>query len=228
MDTNKLRELAGTINGWLSPGEGELLYNLARKCQGLGAVVEIGSWMGKSTVWLASGCKAGQQLPLFAVDPHAGALEHHMTGVINTLDKFNENLRKAGVEDLVTPIVKTSGEAAKTFSQPIELLFIDGSHEYDSATRDCELWLPKVVPGGTVAIHDTTTYDGPRKAVTENMLTSDQFRASDNVESITFATKVERNSLADRLRNRYTRLSIDTKFWGRQVARYLWSARSRT
>ena len=87
-------------------------------------------------------------------------------------------IRKAGVEDIVTPIVKTSEEAAKTLIDPIEFLFIDGAHEYEFARLDCELWLPKVVPGGMVAMHDTTTFPGPNRAVKEQILAFSCCRAA--------------------------------------------------
>jgi predicted O-methyltransferase YrrM len=221
MDIHELRDFTSKMQGWLSPGEGELLYKLAGKCTGDGVIVEIGSWLGKSTVWIGAASKTGQKRPVFAIDPHITTVEHKWTGVTDSFAQFEENIRNAGLEDIVKPIVKTSEEAAQSFNEPIEFLFIDGSHKYELAKLDCELWLPKVVPGGMVAMHDTTTYPGPNQAVGENVLTSNQFRAAGNRESITYADKVATNSFADRLRNRCIRWLINIKFAGRKFARRL-------
>src|SRR5574337_1383187 len=88
----ELRELARGIEGWLGDREGEVLYDLARKCTGRGAIVEIGSWKGKSTIWLAKGSKAGNGVKVYAVDTHTGSSEHRQdAGGVWTFDAFKRN-----------------------------------------------------------------------------------------------------------------------------------------
>jgi MMP 1-O-methyltransferase len=194
-ELGRLRELIADIPGWLTDEEGETLYELAKHCTGRGVIVEIGSWKGKSTTCLGLGSRAGKGVRIFAVDPHADY----------RFGEFKENMERAGIIDLVTPVPSTSQAKANDFHEPIELLFIDGSHEYEDVKADFDQWVPKVVEGGTVAVHDTTLWQGPKRVVEDNIYRSRQFKHVRFVfGSTTVATKVRRNTAADRLRARYS------------------------
>ena len=194
-EISRLRELIADIPGWLTDEEGEALYELAKHCTGRGVIVEIGSWKGKSTTCLGLGSRAGKGVPIFAVDPHADY----------RFGEFKENMERAGIADLVTPVPSTSQAKANDFHEPIELLFIDGSHEYDDVKADFDQWVPKVIEGGTVAVHDTTLWEGPKRVVEDNIYRSTRFKDVRFVfGSTTVATKVQRNTAADRLRARYS------------------------
>jgi len=193
---------ADSAEGWLLDAEGPLLYSLALNCKGRGAVVEIGSWKGKSTIYLGKGSKAGHSVTIYAVDPHTGGYEHKLFGGRATFEEFSSNIINAGVADIITPIVATSEEAANNFARPCELIFIDGSHEYTLVRIDFELWFPKLVDGGIIAFHDTLGWEGPRKVVTEFLFKSMNFKNIGFVQSIVFGEKVGQNSRIDRLRNR--------------------------
>lgn len=204
MEKAEIRALVEGIDGWLPDFEGELLYDLARGCKGRGAIVEIGSWKGKSTIWLAKGSKAGNGVKVYAVDPHTGSSEHRQdAGRVWTFDEFKRNMRAAGVEDLVVPILKESVEAAQAVSEPVELIFIDGAHEYELVKLDFLAWFPKVLDGGVMAFHDTIGWEGPKRVVKELVYKSESFRRVGLVGSITFAEKTRCASLTDRLRSRY-------------------------
>lgn len=199
----RVKPLIADIPGWLTDEEGEALYELARGCTGSGVIVEIGSWKGKSTVCLGLGSQAGKSVPIYAVDPHADY----------RFGDFKTNIERAGIAELVHPIASLSQAAADGFEQPIELLFVDGSHEYELVLEDFEKWVPKVVDGGSVAFHDTTWTEGPRKVVGHGIYRSRRFKdARFVVGSTTVARKVASNSLADRARNRYV-LGLKTAFW---------------
>jgi predicted O-methyltransferase YrrM len=199
----RVKPLIADVPGWLTDEEGEALYDLARACSGRGVIVEIGSWKGKSTICLGLGSRAGASLPVYAVDPHADY----------RFGDFKTNVERAGIADLVRPIASFSQPAAADFDEPIELLFVDGSHEYDLVLEDFEKWVPKVVEDGWVAFHDTTWTAGPRKVVGDAIYRSRRFKdARFVVGSTTVARKVERNTLPDRMRNRYV-LSVKTAFW---------------
>jgi MMP 1-O-methyltransferase len=206
---------ADSVEGWLLDAEGPLLYSLALNCVGRGAVVEIGSWKGKSTIYLGKGSKAGNNVTIYTVDPHTEGYEHKLFGEVATFEEFNSNIINAGVADIVTPIVKTSVEAASDFARPCELIFIDGSHEYQFVRTDFELWFPKLVDGGIMAFHDTLGWEGPRKVVTELVFKSMNFKNVGFVQSIVFGEKVAENSRADRLRNRCVLLlhKLRTLLW---------------
>jgi MMP 1-O-methyltransferase len=192
------------IGGWLTPKEGRLLYELARRCSGRGVIVEIGSWKGKSTIWLASGSRRGAGVPVYAIDPHTAESDNLATqSPVPTFEEFSRNVRRAGVDDLVVPRVMTSAAAARDFTEPVELIFIDGAHDYASVALDFELWFPKVIDGGTLAFHDTVAWEGPRRLVAERVFRGRWARHARCVDSTTVARKVAENSVVDRLRNRY-------------------------
>ena len=199
----RVKPLIADVPGWLTDEEGEALYDLARACTGKGVIVEIGSWKGKSTICLGLGSRAGVSVPVYAIDPHADY----------RFGDFKTNVERAGITDLVRPIASLSQPAADDFEEPIELLFVDGSHEYDLVLEDFEKWVPKVVENGWVAFHDTTWTAGPRKVVGEAIYRSKRFKdLRFVVGSTTVARKVQRNSFADRVRNRYV-LGVKTAFW---------------
>jgi MMP 1-O-methyltransferase len=199
----RVKPLIADIPGWLTDEEGEALYELARRCRGAGVIVEIGSWKGKSTVCLGLGSQAGNSVPVYAIDPHADY----------RFGDFKTNVERAGIAELVHPIASLSQTAADGFDQPIELLFVDGSHEYDLVLEDFEKWVPKVIDGGWVAFHDTTWTKGPRKVVGAAIYRSRRFKdVRFVVGSTTVARKIEHNSALDRARNRYV-LGVKTAFW---------------
>jgi MMP 1-O-methyltransferase len=201
--TVHVKPLIAEVPGWLTDEEAEALYDLALACTGKGVIVEIGSWKGKSTICLGRGSLAGAGVPVYAIDPHADY----------RFGDFKANLDRAGITDLVRPIASLSQPAAQDFHEPIELLFVDGSHEYDLVLEDFEKWVPKVVEGGWVAFHDTTWTAGPRKVVGQAIYRSNRFKdARFIVGSTTVARKVEENSLTDRARNHYV-LGVKTAFW---------------
>ena len=112
---------------------------------------------------------------------------------------------KAGIAELVTPIRSRSQDAWQEFDEPIELLFIDGAHQYDLVKDDFDHWVPKVVDGGVVAMHDTTWFEGPRRVADEMVFKSRQFKNARFVFSSTsLGTKVPENTAVDRARNRYS------------------------
>jgi len=191
------------IDGWLTEKEGNLLHKLAKNSRG--AIVEIGSWKGKSTIELAKGSKAGNNAKIYAIDPHTGSqMQKQRFGKIWTFDEFKKNIKNAGVDDVIVPLVKTSKEAARNFDKPVQLIFIDGDHDYEMVKLDFDLWYPKVSEGGIMALHDTVGWSGPQKVAEESLYKSRNFRNVRFVDSITYAEKVSENSAIDRLGNRFS------------------------
>jgi len=190
-----------SVKGWLTLREGALLYRLAGKCPARLAIVEIGSWQGKSAIYLSNGSQFGDKAHIFAVDPHTGP--EQAVKDIWTYDIFMKNVTGGGIMGLVTPIVKFSEEASKDFNKPVGLIFIDGDHSYEAVKIDFEKWHPKVVDGGVIAFHDSIKYEGPRKLLAEIIPGSLNFKNAGVVDSIFFVTKTVRNNTWDRLRNRY-------------------------
>ncbi len=196
-------KLASKAQGYLSLAEGRLLHRLAKECNAVGEIVEIGSWKGRSTIWIAFGSRQGSGKKVYAIDPHTGS-EGMPKG--NSFKEFKANISKAGVSSLVKPIVKTSEQAASGFREKAAFVFIDGNHDYGFARQDFDLWFPKVSENGVMAFHDTNLVEGPKRVVNESVFPSRFFRRIGFADSITFAEKVSQNSFWDRLRNRYVQV----------------------
>jgi len=151
------------IKGWVHAADGYLLYRLARDADGTGAIVEIGSWMGLSTAWLAAGSKAAGREPVHAVDVFDGGAMLQDQAVVKdegtTYHHFVEHLEAEGLFDHVRPVVAESAAAARAWAGgAIRLLFIDGDHRYESVKQDFELWSPHVAIGGYVVFDDATEH----------------------------------------------------------------------
>jgi predicted O-methyltransferase YrrM len=207
------------IEGWLHPSEGKLLFRLAQQCKGRGAIVEIGSWKGKSTICLAHGSRSGGGAKVHAIDPHTGSPEHsRMYGEVWTFDEFRKNIADAGLADLVEPHVDFSTSVAQYFTEPVEVIFIDGLHEYEGVKADFDAWFPKVIEGGTIAFHDTTCWPGVLRLVTESVFKSNQFRGVRFTKSIVYGEKVAQNTAAERAANRLRLCLFRFHAWTDRVA----------
>jgi predicted O-methyltransferase YrrM len=129
-------------------------------------VLEIGSYCGKSTIYLAAAARGAGQLVL-TVDHHRGSEEHQpgweyhdpglvdpRTGRLDTLPALRATLAAAGLEDHVVVVVGRSADVARIWRTPLGLVFIDGGHTEQAAVTDYQGWAPWVAPGGVLAIHD--------------------------------------------------------------------------
>ena len=198
MDAAAARQQAGlaaaAIDGWLSAAQGGALFDYASRCSGRGAIVEIGSWKGRSTVWLAYGARiAGQRV--IAVDPHVNSREDPEA---RTFEEFSENLRRARVDDVVTPVVMSSEAATAVVPGGVELLFIDGDHSNEGSERDASAWLGRIIDGGVLLMHDvvTASYTGPRRVFRRRVCWNDRFDSIGRIGSMGVARKVSRRSTA--------------------------------
>ncbi|HSX52517.1 MAG TPA: class I SAM-dependent methyltransferase [Cellvibrio sp.] len=155
-----------SVKGFLDPQEGAALYEHALAVAALGPCLEIGSYCGKSTVYLGSACKKADTV-LFAVDHHRGSEEHQLGeeyhdpalydsrfGKMDSFREFRHTLARAKLEDCVVPVVAPSQLAARCWSMPLSFVFIDGGHSMAAALADYRCWAPHVVRGGWLAIHD--------------------------------------------------------------------------
>ena len=200
LDIDSVSRIAASVEGWLSDAQGRALFEAASRSTGRGVIVEIGSWKGRSTVWLAHGARrAGQRV--HAVDPHVDSREDPHA---RTLDAFRASLLRAGVEGVVEAMVMTSAQASATLHDPVELLFVDGDHSVDGAHADAELWLPRVLPGGTVMFHDVATsgYRGPRRAFQRFVCRDSAFHRVRRVGSMAIAERTSRRTPSQALQAR--------------------------
>ena len=147
------------VKGFLEKQEAESLYQFAKKYSSLGPCLEIGSYCGKSAIYLGAAVKENNQI-LYSIDHHKGSEEQQPgeeffdpdlldeTGKgINTLPFFLETLDKSGLRDNVVPIVSTSVEANEVWSEPLAMVFIDGGHSDQAANDDYDVWHPHIIQG---------------------------------------------------------------------------------
>jgi hypothetical protein len=184
------RELAAAlagVEGWLGNREAWALHEAARTAPGATPVaVEIGSWKGRSTIALALGFRARGSGTVIAVDPHDGP--RHRARGLDTFGPFLANVEAAGVAGHVRPIRATSAEARPAVTEPIDVLFVDGSHAYEDVLADIDLWSGALRRGATVAFHDAYEYPGVRRALRERVLRRGPFRRPRLVELTLFVT----------------------------------------
>ena len=155
-----------SIKGFLELNEGIALYDEVKRVSKNNFCVEIGSYCGKSTCFIGQACKENKS-KLITIDHHKGSEEQQLgelyfdaevydekLGRVNTLPLLEKNLAKFDLEDIVKPLVMDSISASKIVENNADLIFIDGSHTFESAESDYELWKNKIKKGGTLAIHD--------------------------------------------------------------------------
>jgi predicted O-methyltransferase YrrM len=148
--------------------EGLALYRVgvAAAATGLGPLVEVGTYCGKSAVYLGAAARQGGTV-LVSVDHHRGSeenqagWEHHdrslvdpRSGRMDTLPWARRAVEDADLEGAVVLVVGESTTVADLWSTGLALLFIDGGHAESVAWADYHAWTPKVAPGGYLAIHD--------------------------------------------------------------------------
>lgn len=156
----------GSVKGFLDPREGACLYHQALELPGQVPCLEIGSYCGKSTLYLGTACRERGAV-LFAVDHHRGSEEHQpgeayhdpdlaLPGAegVDSFGTFRDTLVRADLESTVVPVVAPSAVAAKAWATPLGLVFIDGGHSMEAALTDYRCWAPRLMTGGILAIHD--------------------------------------------------------------------------
>jgi MMP 1-O-methyltransferase len=167
----ELRKAAEAATGFMPAEEGLALCDTAQAYAAVGPVLEVGSYCGKSAIYLAAGVREARTRGILqqvvTVDHHRGSEEHQpgweyhdatlvdpLTGRIDTLPRLRATLAAAGVEDDVVAIVGRSADVARLWRTPLGMLFIDGGHTDIAAQWDYEGWAPWVAIGGALAIHD--------------------------------------------------------------------------
>ena len=165
MDPELLKH-ALAARGFMPPDEGTALYEAAMTVSADGPFLEVGSYCGKSAVYLGAAARLAGRV-LFALDHHRGSeenqlgWEHHEPDLvdpdinkIDTLGTFRRTIHDAGLEPTVVALVGDSATVGAVWTTPLALLFIDGGHGHEPAHRDYETWVPHVAIGGTLLIHD--------------------------------------------------------------------------
>ena len=168
----RLLEVARAAKGFMPDDEGLALNAAGRDAASVGPLLEVGSYCGKSAVYLGAAARAACAV-LFSVDHHRGSeenqagWEHHdpelvdpATGRMDTLPFFRRTIQRAGLEDVVVAVVGDSPAIAAHWRTPLGLVFVDGGHALDVVLADYEAWSPHVAAGGMLVFHDV--FEDPR------------------------------------------------------------------
>ncbi|MFC1798841.1 class I SAM-dependent methyltransferase [Thermodesulfobacteriota bacterium] len=167
------QKLIDSIKGFLDPQEGRCLYDMACAASRMGPCLEIGSYCGKSTLYLGTACKTHHAI-LYSIDHHRGS-EEQQPGEeyfdpdlydaacqrVDTFNSFRNTLEAAALEDTVVPMVCRSDVAARQWSTPLSLVFIDGGHTQDAVSTDYRCWSRHILQNGYLLIHDI--FEDPAK-----------------------------------------------------------------
>ena len=164
MDIHK--NIIQNIKGYLEENEGKALYEYALAVSRSGPCLEIGSYCGKSAVYLGTACRENGNV-LFCIDHHRGSEEQQPgetyfdpavfdchTFCIDTFPYFRRTLAMAGLENTVVPLVCRSKLAARAWKTPLGLVFIDGGHSCQAVKTDYDIWHQHILPDGYLLIHD--------------------------------------------------------------------------
>lgn len=205
-----LRQVAEEAKGFMPPDEGLALYETAYAAAAQGPVLEVGTYCGKSAVYLGAAAQAvGGRV--VTIDHHRGSEENQAgwewhdasvvdpaTGRMDTLPHFRRTIERAGLEETVVAVVGRSAGVAALWSTPLAMLFIDGGHSEDEAQTDYGAWSPHVMVGGVLAIHDVfpDPADGgqPPYHVYLRALDSGDFRAVRRVGSLRVLERIAADS----------------------------------
>ena len=190
-------EMLNSVEGHTTRRQCAVLFYFAYTQPGPGRIVEIGSFKGQSTGWLAYALKLqGQKSKVVAIDPHENTEDIEVVPQYeekSSYEAFLDNMNRLEVMPWIEPIRATSVEAVESWDQPIGVLFVDGSHRYEDVLEDLRLWEPWVSAGGTIILHDTkpgNKFPGVRRAMNEYLVSSERFKESLQLLNMTVFEKV--------------------------------------
>lgn len=148
-------------DGMMPPRQLLTIYQLTATWPVRGDVVELGSWVGLTTSYLATACRMRGKGRVHAVDTFAGTKEGdaHYPSVQrfggSTLHAFRDQVTRVHLQDYVSEVIGLTTDAAREYrGNPIRVLLIDADHSYSGVRADFEAWFPHVAPNGLIIFHD--------------------------------------------------------------------------
>ncbi len=192
------------IKGFMPNHEGEALMSWAKTFSKIGPLLEVGTFCGKSSIYLGLAAKEQNQV-VFTIDHHKGSEEHQLNeeyfdseiydeslNSVNTFPLFLKNIRIFDLEDSVIPIVSSSASVAKGWNKNLGMVFIDGSHSLESATLDYDSWGSHIKNGGALVIHDIfedPNFGGQAPYEIYKRALNDGYKLYERVDTIVCLTK---------------------------------------
>jgi len=179
---NSVSEICtGAGSSWLHNGEGVILYNLAAQLPLKNDILEVGSWKGKSTIFIAKGAPWAT---VYAVDTFKAT---GLTKVAkSTYRDFKNNLKKAAVNNVKALPMKSLTAAKRFKKESLDMIFIDGDH--NRAREDFDAWFPKLKYGGLMVMHDNFYYH-VKDTILKKMVDSEEFNYIGYGDRVTYGIK---------------------------------------
>ncbi|MEM6533044.1 MAG: class I SAM-dependent methyltransferase [Myxococcota bacterium] len=159
------------VKGFLLPGDVETLLKLGKHIPKDGAVLEVGSWMGLSTILIANGLLLNLNFGarIDAVDTWRGSDAHQNMDIVRNDElfaTFEKNIRDAGVQPWISAHREDSVSAAERFDDAsFDAIFIDGDHSEEGCLADLRAYYPKLKSGGIFFGHDAVPDGGVARAL---------------------------------------------------------------
>lgn len=179
-----LTDVLNRVHGFLSLDEANLLYRLASEVPANGVIIEIGSYQGRSTICLGLGAKlAGARV--WAIDPHEDYQVNESThfGMENHAALL-KNLVAFDIADVVRVVALTSQAASGYWNRPVDLLWIDGCHDYNAVQMDFN-WSMFLTECGLIALHDSSGHYPDVTRALHEFLEAGQWVVSEHVDATT-------------------------------------------
>ena len=162
---NQIFDKINKLKGFMPIHEGQALTRWSHQFSTVGPILEIGSFCGKSSIYLSLGAILNNE-NIFTIDHHLGSEEHQINEEyfdneifdyknqrVNTLPLLIKNINKMQVENIV-PIISNSVVIASNWNTKLGMVFIDGGHSFKAANDDYESWNIKIKQNGALVIHD--------------------------------------------------------------------------
>lgn len=151
--------MLANLEGLVPVNVGLRLAALAQRVPANQAIVEIGSFKGRSACYMAEGSKLGKRAPVICVDrwdePGNVNDDKNPFSEPETFQKFLDQVKLMGHDDLIDYIQGHGAWLGNCWNgEPVGLLFIDGSHVYDDVLADFDAWEPHVTSGGFIVFDD--------------------------------------------------------------------------
>lgn len=163
---DELAALVASVKGFMPDNEGLALHAAALAHLSGGVALEIGTYCGKSTVYLAHAASVTGST-VVTIDHHRGseeqqpgwdyhdpALVDSKLGIMDTLPFARRTIAASGLEDVVVAMIGRSAHISRWWRTPLDLVFVDGGHTDEAAQLDFHGWAPWVRLGGALVIHD--------------------------------------------------------------------------
>lgn len=146
-----------SVPGWLNSWEGQRLMDLAEMAAGIGPIVEIGMYRGRSTLCLAEGVRRSRKGHIWTIDLFEETYTFEgCPSPLPSLSQSQQTLAEHNAQDLVTIIDGDSRlpSTASRVPNAIALLFIDGDHTFEALSKEWEGWNSKLKKDSWVVVHD--------------------------------------------------------------------------